>query len=76
MTTFRPQEGKTYRYRDSSKVKVATILGERALVSFPKKDSKIKYVWAALSELSPLYRPATQGSRGSSHPGQLFLYLS
>jgi hypothetical protein len=53
MTTFNPQEGKTYRFHDG-KVKVATILNNRALVAFPKKDGKIKYVWAALAELLPL----------------------
>ena len=54
MATFSPQEGKSYRYRDSGKVTVASIVGNRALVSFAKKDSEVKYVWANLSELSPL----------------------
>jgi len=54
MTTFKPQEGKTYRYRDSGKVTVASIVGNRALVRFPRKDAKTRYTWASLSELSPL----------------------
>lgn len=53
MTTFNPQEGKTYRYHEN-KVKVATILRNKALVSFPKTDGKVRYVWANLSDLTPL----------------------
>jgi hypothetical protein len=54
MATFKVLEGKQYKYRDSGRVTVATILGEKAFVAFPKTDGKVRYVWAGLSDLSPL----------------------
>ncbi len=52
MAPFKVLEGKQYRYRDSGRVTVAALLGERAFVAFPKVDGKVKYLWASLTDLS------------------------
>jgi hypothetical protein len=52
MRTFKPAAGKQAKYRDSGKVTVASIVGERAFVAFPKVDGKVKYLWASLTDLS------------------------
>lgn len=54
MATFKVLEGKQYRHRENGRVTVATILHDRAFVRFPKVDGKIKYVWAGLTDLSPV----------------------
>ena len=54
MAPFKVLEGKQYRYRDSGRVTVAALLSERAFVTFPRTDGKVKYVWVNLADLSPV----------------------